>query len=164
MVFATAMLCFIAPVVVIAAETPMRMAQDAAIELKAAAATLQKAKKSNDRVAALSQTVRAYESGLQAVRQSLRAATIRKQALQLELTSQRAQISRLLGVLQTIERASTPMLMIHPAGPVGTARSGMVMSEVAPMLQQRAEELQIRREELLVLNILQKDARVSRQK
>ncbi|MBE9475892.1 MAG: peptidoglycan DD-metalloendopeptidase family protein [Proteobacteria bacterium] len=158
MVFATAMLCFIAPVVVIAAETPMRMAQDAAIELKAAAATLQKAKKSNDRVAALSQTVRAYESGLQAVRQSLRAATIRKQALQLELTSQRAQISRLLGVLQTIERASTPMLMIHPAGPVGTARSGMVMSEVAPMLQQRAEDLQIRLEELLVLNILQKDA------
>lgn len=143
---------------VAAAETPMQLAKTAAAELKAAAETLQKAKKSEDRIAALSQTVHAYENGLLAVRESLRAATIREQVLRLELASQRDQISRLLGVLQTMERATTPMLMIHPAGPVGTARSGMVMSEVAPMLQVQAEEVRSQLEELVGLSNLQKSA------
>ncbi len=136
----------------------MQMARDAALELKSAAAALKTAKKSEERVTALSQTVRAYETGLQAVRQSLRAATIREQVLQLELSNQRAQISKLLGVLQTMERASTPMLMIHPAGPLGTARSGMVMSEITPMLQLRAENIRAQIEELVALNTLQKQA------
>ena len=138
-------------------ETPMQMAKDAALELKAAAVTLKTAKKSTDRVAALSQTVRAYENGLQAVRKSLRAVTIRKQVLKLELTNQREQISKLLGVLQTMERASTPMLMIHPSGPLGTARSGAIISEITPMLQLRAEDLRKQFEELSGLNALQKD-------
>lgn len=141
-----------------AAETPMQLAKTAANELKTAAAALKKAKKSEDRIAALSQTVRAYENGLLAVRQSLRAATIREQVLRLELAGRRDQISRLLGVLQTMERASTPMLLIHPAGPIGTARSGMVMSEVTPMLQVRAEELRLQLEELVGLSNLQKNA------
>jgi septal ring factor EnvC (AmiA/AmiB activator) len=141
-----------------AAETPMQLAKTAADELKAAADTLKKAQKSEDRIVALSQTVRAYENGLSAVRQSLRVATIREQVLRLDLVGQRDQISRLLGVLQTMERASTPMLMIHPAGPVGTARSGMIMSEVAPMLQMRAEELRLQLEELVGLSNLQKNA------
>ncbi len=136
----------------------MQLAKMAATELEIAAKALKKAQKSEDRIAALSQTVRAYENGLLAVRQSLRAAIIREQVLRLELASQRDQISRLLGVLQTMERASTPMLMIHPAGPVGTARSGMVMSEVTPMLQVRAEELRLQLEELTGLSNLQKDA------
>jgi septal ring factor EnvC (AmiA/AmiB activator) len=136
----------------------MQLAKDAAQELESAAVALKTAKESEDRVTALSQTVRAYENGLQAIRQSLRAATIREQVLQLELSGQRAQISRLLGVLQTMERASTPMLMIHPAGPLGTARSGMVMTEVTPMLQLRAENLRTQIEELTALNTLQKQA------
>jgi murein hydrolase activator len=156
--FATAVLCITVAIGANASETPMQMAKDAALELKAAAATLKTAKKSADRVAALSQTVRAYENGLQAVRKSLRAATIREQVLKLELTNQRGQISKLLGVLQTMERVSTPMLMIHPSGPLGTARSGMIMSEITPMLQLRAEDLRKQVEELSGLNALQKDA------
>ena len=143
-----------------AAETPMQLAKTAALELKAAADTLKQAQKSEGRITALSQTVRAYEGGLLAVRQSLRAVVIREQVLRLELANQRDQISRLLGVLQTMERASTPMLMIHPAGPVGTARAGMVMSEVTPMLQVRAEELRLQLEELVGLSNLQKNAEI----
>ena len=78
----------------------MQLAKTAALELKAAADTLKQAQKSEDRIAALSQTVRAYEGGLLAVRQSLRAVTIREQVLRLELASQRDQISRLLGVFK----------------------------------------------------------------
>ncbi|MFK5998008.1 MAG: peptidoglycan DD-metalloendopeptidase family protein [Rhodobacterales bacterium] len=139
-----------------AAGSPMQLAKTAATELKAAAITLQKAKKSNDRVAALSQTVRAYEDGLRAVRESLRAATIREHVLRRELTNRRDQISKLLGVLLTMQRASTPMLMIHPAGPLGTARSGMIMSQVTPMLQAQAEELRLQVSELAALGNLQK--------
>ncbi len=156
--FATAVLCITVAIGANASETPTQMAKDAALELRAAAATLKTAKKSADRVAALSQTVRAYENGLQAVRKSLRAVTIREQVLMLDLSNQREQISKLLGVLQTMERASTPMLMIHPSGPIGTARSGMIMSEIAPMLQLRAEDLRKQVEELSGLNALQKVA------
>jgi septal ring factor EnvC (AmiA/AmiB activator) len=156
--FATLWFCVAAPLLVGANETPMQMAKTAAVELKAAASALKKAKKSEDRVAALSQTVHAYENGLLAVRESLRAATIREQVLRLDLASQRENISKLLGVLQTMERASTPMLMIHPSGPVGTARSGMVMSEIAPTLQARAEEVRQQLEELVGLSNLQKNA------
>lgn len=156
--FATLWVCVAVPLSVSANETPMQMAKTAAVELKDAAKALKKAKKSGDRVAALSQTVHAYENGLLAVRKSLRAATIREQVLRLDLAGQRENISKLLGVLQTMERASTPMLMIHPAGPVGTARSGMVMSEITPMLQARAEEVRQQLEELVGLSDLQKNA------
>ncbi len=140
------------------AENPMQLAQSAAADLKAASTALKKAREANDRVAALSLTVQAYENGLLAVRESLRAATIREQVLKLNLIRQREQISRLLGVLQTMERATTPLLMIHPAGPVGTARSGMIMSEVAPTLQIRADELKSQLQEIEGLSNLQKDA------
>ncbi|MEM7441371.1 MAG: peptidase M23, partial [Pseudomonadota bacterium] len=65
---------------------------------------------------------------------------------------------KLLGVLQTIERAPTPLLLIHPTGPVGTARSGMMMSEVTPSLQRQAEELRSQLEELSALRELQEQA------
>lgn len=140
------------------AQSPMDLAQSAAADLKAASSALENARDADDRVAALSQTVQAYENGLLAVRESLRAATIREQVLRLDLARQREQISRLLGVLQTMERATTPLLMIHPAGPVGTARSGMIMSEVAPTLQVRADELRAQLQEIEGLSNLQKNA------
>lgn len=147
-----------------AAQTPMELAQSAADDLDQAAKALQKAQESDDRVSALSQTVLAYENGLLAVRQSLRSATIREQVLRLEFASQRNQISKLLGVLQTIERASSPMLMIHPSGPAGTARSGMIMSEVTPTLQRRANELRAQLQEIHALSDMQKNAETELEK
>ena len=140
------------------AKTPMQLAQDASTELSAAARALKSAQKSSDRVIALSKTVKAYENGLLAVRESLRAAAIREQVVRLQLAAKRDQISRLLGVLQTMERAPTPLLMIHPAGAIGTARSGMIMSEVTPTLQIKATDLRGQLDELVGLRKLQKDA------
>ena len=116
-------------------------AQLAAEALKIAADGLNDAGSSRDRVKALTETVRAYENGLSAMRDGLRGATIRERVIRLEFESRRDQLSRLLGILQTLERATTPMLLIHPTGPVGTARSGMMMSEITPSLQRQAEEL-----------------------
>ena len=50
------------------------------------------------------------------------------------------------------------MLLIHPTGPVGTARSGMMMCEVTPALQRQAEELRAQLEELQELRTLQTNA------
>jgi septal ring factor EnvC (AmiA/AmiB activator) len=134
---------------------PVLQAQLAADALDTAAENLSKASSAKDQVAALSETIRAYEAGLSAMRSGLRNATIRERVIRLEFENRRDQLSRLLGILQTLERATTPMLLIHPTGPLGTARSGMMMSEVTPALQRQAEELRAQLEELQALRELQ---------
>lgn len=134
---------------------PVFAARLAAEELRAATRALKDAR---DRVEALTGTVRAYEDGLRAMRESLRKAAIREKTLRLQFDAQRDQLSQLLGVLQVMERASTPLLLIHPSGPLGTARSGQILTEVTPALHQRAEDLRLQLEELLVLQALQTSA------
>ncbi|MDR6263407.1 MULTISPECIES: peptidoglycan DD-metalloendopeptidase family protein [Rhodobacterales] len=143
---------------VFAKDDPVIQAQLAAEALTAASKELTEAESAKDRVKALTDTVRAYESGLSAMRDGLRGATIRERVIRLEFENRRDQLSRLLGILQTLERATTPMLLIHPTGPVGTARSGMMMSEVTPSLQRQAEELRSQLEELQALRQLQTTA------
>lgn len=133
-------------------------ARRAAEDLVAATVALGEAKKAKDRVAALSRTIRAYEDGLQAMREGLRKAAVREHSLRLEFKARRDQLSRLLGVLQTLQRAPAPLLLIHPSGPLGTARSGQILSEVTPALHRQAEELRTQLEELLVLQALQTSA------
>lgn len=146
------------PTLVVAQITSVFEAEMASAALEDAAKTLQQAENAKDRVEALSQTIRAYESGLAAMRDGIRSATLRERVLHLEFEQRRDQLSRLLGILQTLERASTPMLLIHPTGPVGTARSGMMMSEVTPSLQRQAEELRNQLEELSALKDIQTKA------
>ena len=116
----------------LAASDPVFAAQKAADDLKAATTALSDAREAGDRVAALSLAVKAYEDGLKAMRESLRKAAIREQALRLEFESRRDRLSRLLGVLQTLQRVSSPLLLIHPSGPLGTARSGQVLADLEP--------------------------------
>lgn len=133
-------------------------AQLASKALKTAATGLNQAGSTRNRVKALTQTVRAYENGLSAMRDGLRGAIIRERVIRLEFESRRNQLGRLLGILQTLKRATTPILLIHPTGPVGTARSGMMMSEITPSLQRQAEELKSQLEELSELRRIQTDA------
>jgi septal ring factor EnvC (AmiA/AmiB activator) len=107
---------------------PVATARHAADLLQAAAADLAEAERARDRVAALTRTVRAYEEGLVALREGLRRAAVRERALRLQFEARRSELARLLGVLQTLERAPAPLLMIHPSGPLGSARSGMILS------------------------------------
>ncbi|MEM9850776.1 MAG: peptidase M23, partial [Pseudomonadota bacterium] len=149
------------PVAVFAQSDPMSEARAAARALEYAAQTLAAAEGARNRVAALTETIRAYEAGLAAMRDGLRGATIRERTIQLEFDQRRDQLSQLLGVLQTIERASAPLLLIHPTGPVGTARSGMMMSEVTPALQAQATELRAQLDELAEIRRLQEDAEMA---
>jgi septal ring factor EnvC (AmiA/AmiB activator) len=142
-----------------AAETPVAAAaRTAADRLATAAALLDAAQSATDRIAALTETVRAFEDGLAALREGLRAAAIRQRQIAAELDSRRAEIARLLGVLQSIGRAPAPLLLLHPSGPLGTARSGMILAEVTPGLQAEAERLRSQLAELEELRLLQEGA------
>lgn len=130
----------------------------AAKRLESASVMLEGAGSSRDRVAALTETIQAYEDGLVAMREGLRSAAIRQQALELELNAKRDEVARLLGVLQTMERSPGPLLLLHPSGPTGTARSGMIISDVTPAIQSEVDQLKAQFEEVTLLRQLQAGA------
>ena len=137
---------------------PAHLAKRAAGQLNAASLALRDAAKARDRVAALTQTIKAYETGLVAMRQGMRHAAIGQQALQLEFDSKSEEVSRLLGVLQSMQATSSPLLLLHPSGPIGTARSGMILSEVTPALQAKAQNLREQLQEVAMLRSLQQSS------
>lgn len=137
---------------------PIQSARDAMAQLKVATQAMQDAQKSGDRISALTQTVQAYEKGLSALRDGLRRINLREAALEAQFKAERDRLGQLLGVLQAIGKSPAPALLVHPSGPVGTARSGMILSEVTPALQAQAEDLRSRLDEQRILRALQENA------
>ena len=142
----------------VAGTDPAVAARQAAQQLEAAAQALADAESARDRVRALTETVRAYEAGLGAMREGLRRAATREAQLALQLQVREAEISRLVGVLLTIETAPPPLLLLHPSGPLGSARSAMMLAEVTPALNARAQQLRRDLQEMRDLNSLQQTA------
>ena len=137
---------------------PASAARAAAERLNLAAQSLEKAQDARNRVKALTETVHAYEDGLLALREGLRRAAVREDALSRELRSRDVEIAQLLGVLQSMGNTPSPVLLLHPSGPVGTARSGMILADVTPALNQRAAALRDQLEEVSILRALQQSA------
>jgi septal ring factor EnvC (AmiA/AmiB activator) len=133
-------------------------ARQAAKEIEAASISLQKAKTSRNRVKALTQTVQAYEAGLAALREGLRQAAIREKQLSGQLKAQEGDISRLLGVLQNLGNGASPTVFLHPDGPEGTARAGMILADIAPALDAEANVLRQTLQEVQILRELQQGA------
>lgn len=139
----------------LAAETAGEAALRAADEMRAAIAALETAQGARDRVSALSQTIRAYEDGLASLRDALRQADLRAAALERQLAAQREEVARLTGVLSQIEVRKGPLLLLHPSGPVGTARAGMLLADLIPALQAEVDRLRGELAELAELRALQ---------
>lgn len=110
-------------------------ARAAAEDLQRSVAALDAASTSKDRISALTQTIRAYEAGLAALRQALRQAEIREDQLNRQFEAKRDRLSRLIGTLSSLDPDAGPLLLLHPSGPLGTVRSGMLMADVTPALQ-----------------------------
>nr|WP_245888552.1 peptidoglycan DD-metalloendopeptidase family protein [Donghicola tyrosinivorans] len=149
-------LSFAAPAM--AQDDPAAAALAAKEQLQAAHAALDAASGSQDRVEALTRTVQAYEAGLQAMRNGLRRAAIRETALRESLDAKRDEVSALLGTLQTIGRAPAPMMLMHPSGPTGTARAGMILSDISPAVQSEVNVLSAQLDEVRTLRALQQTA------
>lgn len=140
------------------AVTVAEQAQQAAVSLQKAVTALDKAREAKDRVRALTQTISAYEQGLTALRESLRQASIREATLLLQFQAKRDRVAQLVGVLSQLESDPAPLLMLHPSGPLGTVRSGIMIADVTPALQAEAEDLRRQLQEVRDLRALQTSA------
>ena len=156
MIRTAALLCLFA--LPLKAETVAEQAARAAADLQQAVAALDAATETRDRVSALSQTIRAYEAGLAALRGALREVALREAALTRAFDAKRDGIGRLLGVLATMEANPGPLLLLHPEGAVSSARSGMILADVTPALQSEAAQLKGELQELADLRALQLSA------
>ncbi len=142
---------------------PASLADEAAKNLDAAHLALSEASRASDRVAALSQTIQAFEDGLDALRESLRRAAQREAAIKREFEAESDKVSQILGILLSIQSSSGPLTLLHPTGALGTARSGMIVAEITPAIQQQADALRTRLEEVVVLRGLQENAAMTLQ-
>jgi septal ring factor EnvC (AmiA/AmiB activator) len=66
---------------------------------------------------------------------------LREAAIALQFEAKRARVAQLVGVLSRIDSDPAPLLFLHPDGPLGTVRSGMMLADVTPALQAEAETL-----------------------
>ena len=132
-------------------------ARAAVTMLEAAAEQMEAADGARDRVQALTATIQAFETGLAAMRTGLRQAAIREQQLSAQLAARDGELGQLLAVLQSIGTTS-PTSFLHPGGPTGTARAGLLLAELTPALNQRAEKLRRDLEDVQTLRVLQTDA------
>ncbi|OAN79088.1 peptidase M23 [Jannaschia sp. EhC01] len=148
----------LAAVPVAAQGDPAMTAREASRMLEDAAAGLRDADGARDRVEALTETVRAYEHGLDALRAGIRDAALRERTILLVFDAERERLARLMGVLQRIEEAPAPATLLHPEGPLGTARLGMIVADVTPAVAREARTLREQLEELAVLRALQDGA------
>lgn len=137
---------------------PARDAQLASDQLEAAVVSLDGAQKAIDRVAALTQTVKVFEDGMAAMRDGLRGAALREQTLRKQFEDKEGELSVLLTSMQRIGRASGPLSLLHPSGPLGTARAGMLVGDLTPALQIQADILKAELEEMTLLRELQEGA------
>jgi septal ring factor EnvC (AmiA/AmiB activator) len=135
-----------------------QVATKAAEDLGSAIEALDAADEAKDRVSALTETIRAYEAGLTALREALRQAELREDTLTLQFETKRESLAQLLGALGAMDPDQGPLLMLHPGGALGTARSGMMLAEVAPALATEAAKLRQDLQELADLRALQASA------
>ncbi|MEM1373967.1 MAG: peptidoglycan DD-metalloendopeptidase family protein [Pseudomonadota bacterium] len=137
---------------------PAAEARTAIAEIEAAWTALSEAESARDRVSALTEVVHGFEDGLSAIRGSLRKAVQAEETLVLGLAAKEAEVARLIGVLQVIGHRPTPQLLLHPQGPEGAARSGMMLADVTPALQAEVIALRSDLEAVATLRQLQEDA------
>ena len=132
------------------ARAAVTMLEEAAVQLEAADGA-------RDRVQALTQTIQAFETGLAAMRTGLRRAAIREAQLSVRLDARDGEVGQLLAALQSI-CTDSPTAFLHPDGPTGTARAGLLLAELTPALNQRAEQLRRDLEDVKTLRSLQTNA------
>ncbi|MFZ9071506.1 MAG: murein hydrolase activator EnvC family protein [Paracoccaceae bacterium] len=143
-----------------AEENIVKTARDAARELEEAAIKLVVAKGEKDRIAALTDTIQAFETALSSLRASLRKVASAQKDIKTRLDLREENISRLIGVLYSIDNEPAPAKLVHPDGPLTTARAGMLLSDVLPRLQRPVEQLKKDLEDLKTLETLQTESSV----
>ena len=119
--------------------------------LDLATVDLKNANNAKRRIKSLSQAIQSYEETLAILRISVRDLTLQQSQVQNVLDQGENEIMQLLGVLATVQKAPIAGQMLHPNGPLATARSGMIISDIVPLLQENVDQL---RDQVIVLKQL----------
>lgn len=133
-------------------------AEAAAAILRAALGQLAAAVSADDQVTALTEVIRGYELGLSSLREGLRQAAARETELRARFETQRHQLARVLGAMTAMQQSPESTMLLHPAGALANARSGMILSGVTPGLRAQAEALQADLDEIATVRQLQANA------
>ncbi len=142
----------------LAAQDIAANARAAALGLLDAIDGLADAERARDRTAALTATIRAHEHGLATLRTGLRAAALHETTLRRRLEARDADLVQILGAMLAVERIEPPAMMLHPDGPLATARAGMMLADLAPAMQAEADALAALLGDLETLGRLQREA------
>jgi len=143
-----------------AQDDPRALARAALARLDAASDALAAARASGGqaRIDALTQAIRGHEDGLAALRAGLRALAAEERARGRVFAARSGEVSRLLGALAGIERAGARGALVHPDGPLATARAAMIVGAVTPALQAEAAALRADLDALAAARLLHEDA------
>ncbi len=140
------------------AQDPASEARAALEQLDQASRQLEAAEGARDRVSALTETIRSFESGLGAMREGMRQAATREEQLRRRLGTRDAEIRDLLAALMSFDPDRSPVSFLHPQGPVGAARAGMIVAEMTPSLYSQTTTLRRDLEDVVTLGALQRQA------
>ena len=138
-----------------AADTATAAAEKAASDLRAAIVTLNDAEGARSRVAALTETIRAYELGLTALREGLRSSALREAGIRAGFDAKRERIGQVLAAMVAMDEAPGPLVLLHPGGPEAAARSAMILASVGPALEGEAAKLRADLQEIARMRALQ---------
>ena len=148
---------FLLPTALPAQEGPAALAREATEQLEAAAELLTAAEGARDKIKALTETVRAYEAGLAAMREGLRHAALEETAKRADLQGKEEELASILAAIHNIERLrGTGVALLHPDGPLPAIRAGMLAGDVVPALNARAQVLADDVRELATIVALQR--------
>ncbi|MDO5614028.1 MAG: peptidase M23 [Paracoccus sp. (in: a-proteobacteria)] len=130
-------------------------AQLAADQLRDSISRLESALGADDQVTALTEVIHGYEQGLAALRAGLREAAQRETDLRARFQAQHDRLSRVLGAMTAMQQSPETALLLHPGGATATARSAMIVADIAPGLRAEAEALQSDLDEIATVRELQ---------
>ncbi|MEO1536676.1 MAG: peptidoglycan DD-metalloendopeptidase family protein [Pseudomonadota bacterium] len=119
-------------------------ADEARAKLLEATELVASAETARDRVDALTDAVRAYEAGLQAMRGEVRRLTLAERELEAALAQEQGDISTLLALMQNATEQTETQSLLHPGSAVDTIRAGTLASALVPNLYAQASELEDR--------------------
>jgi len=144
---------------------PALAQQDSVIALRAASeqiesatAALAQTEASDDRVAALSDTIVSLENGLASMRLALRASVAVAEEKREALGRNHAELGHLLATLGKLENTPTQLLVLHPDGALASVRAGIVLAALTPELRGTAQNLRQELDAINALNVLHADA------
>ncbi len=137
-----------------AQQDPVLALRDASRQIEVASAAMAAAGDQEDRVGALSSTIRSLEEGLGALRLALLASKSAEAEKQAEMLGNRAELGRLLATLIAVQSTPAGLSVLHPKGAAASARAGAMLAAVTPALRAEARRLRGELTTLSALNTL----------